>query len=266
MGLRGIRDIAIAISILGGIALLVPFMHTCERFEPVGELYFYMDTVIVSDTGTYLFSGAVVHTGKEEITQHGFCWSDSREPVLEEDTAALLGPLSEPDSFSIIVSGLDAATTYYVRSFVTAGTGTEYSDDLSFTTPALSLPAVTTTAVSGVTRDSARSGGIIAHNGGSPVTARGVCWDTTLTPTIASSHTTDGSGTGTFISTLTGLSCQTRYYVRAYATNSMGTGYGDTVSFSTSDCLAGLPVLTTTEVTGYYHFLCHERWPYFRPG
>ncbi len=95
------------------------------------------------------------------------------------------------------------------------------------------LPEVTTTAVTQITNISATSGGNVTSDGGAAVTVRGVCWNTTGGPTTGNSHTTDGSGLGTFISHLTGLSPNTKYFVRAYAVNSEGTGYGNELTFTT---------------------------------
>jgi uncharacterized protein (TIGR02145 family) len=91
----------------------------------------------------------------------------------------------------------------------------------------LNSPVTITTNVSGITSTEATSGGYVTHDGNSPVTARGVCWNTSANPTIENSKTTDGSGKGTFASLLTGLTPNTTYYVRSYATNSLGTGYGN---------------------------------------
>src|SRR4026208_532153 len=96
------------------------------------------------------------------------------------------------------------------------------------------IPTLTTTAISSITSGSALSGGNISADGGASVTARGVCWSSTANPTISGSHTTDGSGTGSFTSNISGLTTSTTYYVRAYATNSAGTAYGNEVSFTTS--------------------------------
>ena len=95
------------------------------------------------------------------------------------------------------------------------------------------IPTVTTTAVSSTTSNSASSGGNVTSDGGVSVTARGVCWSTSADPTTSDSHTTDGIGTGSFTSSITGLSPNTPYYVRAYATNSVGTGYGSDQTFTT---------------------------------
>lgn len=96
------------------------------------------------------------------------------------------------------------------------------------------VPVLTTTTVSAVTQTTAESGGNITSDGGATVTARGVCWSMNATPTIADNSTTDGTGTGSFTSSITGLTAGTPYYVRAYATNSVGTGYGNSQSFTTS--------------------------------
>ena len=98
-------------------------------------------------------------------------------------------------------------------------------------------PTVTTTAITSITQTSAASGGNVTDDGGEPVTASGVCWNTTGTPTTSDSFTTDGTGTGTFTSSLTGLSLNTIYHVRAYATNVVGTSYGNELSFTTLDCI-----------------------------
>jgi hypothetical protein len=97
----------------------------------------------------------------------------------------------------------------------------------------ISLPTVTGNAVSSITAVSAVSGGNVTADGGDAVTARGVCWSTSPNPTISNSKTVDGGGTGTYSSTVTGLSSGTAYYLRAYATNGAGTSYGNQVSFTT---------------------------------
>ncbi len=92
---------------------------------------------------------------------------------------------------------------------------------------------LTTDAVTNIAQTTATSGGEITSDSGNAVTARGVCWSIEELPTIADSMTSDGAGIGAFVSSLTGLTAETTYYVRAYATNSQGTNYGDQVSFTT---------------------------------
>jgi hypothetical protein len=90
-----------------------------------------------------------------------------------------------------------------------------------------------TTAATSITGTTATSGGNITSDGGSVISARGVCWSTIQNPTIADSKTTDGATTGSYISSITGLTAATTYYVRAYATNAAGTAYGTQISFTT---------------------------------
>ena len=108
------------------------------------------------------------------------------------------------------------------------------------------LPKVHTIDISNISDNKATSGGRVTFSGRLKVTARGVCWAKTKNPTINGSHTTDGTGEGDFISQLTDLEGGELYYVRAYATNEMGTAYGEEFSFTT---ITGLPVVTTSAVS-----------------
>src|ERR1035437_3671045 len=96
------------------------------------------------------------------------------------------------------------------------------------------VPVLTTSAISNIATTVATCGGNISTDGGSTVTVRGVCWSIGTTSTIADSKTSDGTGVGNFTSAMTGLIANTTYYVRAYATNSEGTGYGSSVTFTTT--------------------------------
>ncbi len=97
-----------------------------------------------------------------------------------------------------------------------------------------SLATLTTTNVQSVTSSSAISGGSITSDGGGAISARGVCWSTSPNPTVAlSTKTVDGTGTGSFSSTVSGLTSSTTYFLRAYATNSIGTGYGNELTITT---------------------------------
>jgi hypothetical protein len=98
------------------------------------------------------------------------------------------------------------------------------------------VPVLTTSAITNIINNSATSGGTITSEGIGTVIARGVCWSTNIKPTITDNKTSDGAGTGTFISNITGLNGSTTYYVRAYATNSAGTGYGMVLSFEIPLC------------------------------
>ncbi len=114
-------------------------------------------------------------------------------------------------------------------------------------------PSVTTNAITAITSTTAMSGGEVTSEGGSAVTARGVCWGLNVDPTIADSKTVDGAEVGAFTSSITGLVPGKLYYVRAYATNSNGTGYGPAVTFSTASLLKTTGVVYT-DGTDLYEF------------
>ena len=108
-----------------------------------------------------------------------------------------------------------------------------YFGTITVVNSATTSPTVTTTVISNIGKTTATGGGNVTADGGATVMARGICWSTSQNPTISGNHTTDGTGTGSFTSSMTGLAANTTYYVRAYATNSAGTAYGEQVSFTT---------------------------------
>jgi uncharacterized protein (TIGR02145 family) len=122
------------------------------------------------------------------------------------------------------------------------------------------IPTITTASVTAVTSNSATTGGDVTQDGGTPVTARGVAYGTSSSPTTSGSITNDGTGTGVFTSTLTGLTPSTTYYVRAYATNSVGTAYGNEVTFTTTPLAIGSPyaggIIFYLDSTGQHGLVC----------
>jgi uncharacterized protein (TIGR02145 family) len=139
------------------------------------------------------------------------------------------------ENYSSMVTGLECHTTYHLRAYATNSVGTAYGDEKVFSTLQceFDLPTVTTALVTAVTDDSAQCGGEVLDDGGTQVTQRGVCWSTSQDPTITDDHTVDGSGTGSFVSHISGLTPHREYFVRAYAMNAKGTAYGIQQSFIT---------------------------------
>ncbi len=148
----------------------------------------------------------------------------------------------------------NTAYTYRVYGYNAVGNSLTYTNEVALTTSALPvLPTLATAGQSSITTNTPVLGGIISSDGGATITARGVCWSTSTNPTIAlPTKTTDGSGTGAFTSNLTGLSANTTYYVRAYATNSVGTAYGNEITFTTfpNSTAINVPGPNVTDIDG----------------
>jgi hypothetical protein len=138
---------------------------------------------------------------------------------------------------TIIDINLIPSTTYTYRvcSYNSTGNSSTYSNEITVTTNTpITKPILTTTTPNTITKNSAISGGNISSDGGATITARGIVWGTTTSPTIANStKTVDGVGSGVFSSNLQNLTPSTTIYARAYATNSEGTSYGNEVTITT---------------------------------
>lgn len=199
------------------------------------------DVAGITQTSAYS-GGEVTSDGGASVTARGVCWNTAANPDISNSKT------SDSTGTGLFISHLTEltpSTLYYVRAYATNNEGTAYGSQVSFNTPEESVPTVITSGVRSVTPTTANGGGIIPSDGGVDVIARGVCWNTTGTPTIADNHTSDWTGAGQFTSTLTDLVLGTSYYVRAYAVNSLGTSYGDEVEFTHSE--------TVTDIDGNFY-------------
>ena len=199
--------------------------------------------------------GEVTFNGNITVTARGVCWSTSQNPTIE-DNKTTNG--SGVGSYTSNMTNLEHNTTYYVRAYATNEVGTFYGEEVTFTTLEKLLPVVTTTEVTGITCFTAVSGGEVTFDGNVEVTARGICWSTTQTPTIEDNKTNNGSGVGTYTYKMTNLELNTKYYVRAYATNEVGTFYGEEVSFTT--LAAYSPATGTSNGYGYVDLGLSVKW------
>jgi gliding motility-associated-like protein len=184
------------------------------------------------------------------VFQSGIIWSTTNTPL--PDTSLSTKTTNGPGGFNVFsgpiaaaITGLTAGTNYYVRAYAVTSGGLVYSNMLSFITDPPVIPTLSTVNATGVTSLSAISGGTFGNDGGATITAKGVCWSTATNPTIAlPTKTNDGTGATNFTSTLAVLAPSTTYYTRAYATNSVGTAYGNQITFTTpaaSPTLLALP-------------------------
>jgi len=147
------------------------------------------------------------------------------------------GTLPVPSPWTTNLTGLQGNTIYYIRAYIqgywNGASAYIYGNELSFTTPAPTLPTVTTTAITSITASSAYSGGTVTSNGGANVTRRGICWGTIANPDTLGAMSVSGNGTGGYAVSLTPLLGSTTYHVRAWAVNSVGISYGADLSFTT---------------------------------
>ena len=188
--------------------------------------------------------GLAMANGNTEIIARGVCWSTNQNPTISNNKTQNGAGLGE---FTSAITGLTPGTTYYVRAYATNSSGTSYGTQVSFKTVlTVIFPTVTTAAAINITESSAASGGNVTATGGADIIARGVCWSTNQNPTVADNKTINGAESGQFESQLNNLNPGTIHYVRAYATNSAGTGYGAQVTCLT---LKTIPTIFTKNIS-----------------
>ncbi len=235
----------VAILFLSIGLMLISSCKEEESVEPVLTAPVLSTVSITGITQTSAVSGGTItDDGGAAVTARGVCYGTSASPITSGSKTT---DGSGTGTFASTITGLTINTKYFVRAYATNSKGTSYGNEVSFTTNPVVLATLTTTTISSVTRISAVSGGAITDDGGGDISARGVCWSKVQNPTVADSKTTDGNGKGNFVSNITGLLAATTYYVRAYATNSAGTAYGNEVSFITDP--VAFATVTTTAVS-----------------
>lgn len=172
-------------------------------------------------------SGSISDLGSG-ADEHGHCWSTNPEPTTSDFKTSLGAPAT--GSFTSEMTNLDMGVEYYVRTYVIQGEKIVYGPVKSFKT-LNGVPELITSQVEVKTIMSVIAGGEVSIDGNVDVTARGVCWNTTGNPKVNDNSTSDSLGVGNFVSMLDSLEKNTKYYLRAYAVSSYGTGYGNEVEF-----------------------------------
>lgn len=172
--------------------------------------------------------GEVTATGGGNVIARGVCWSANQNPTVS-DSKTIDGTGTGP--FQSQIAGLIPGT-YYARAYATNSSGTGYGNMVSFTTEK-TLPVLTTKSITSISAMGAVSGGIISAAGGGTISERGICWSDVPNPTITDKKTNSPATTASFGAAITQASPGTTYYLRSYATNEIGTGYGDQKTFTT---------------------------------
>ena len=202
--------------------------------------------VMLIDSTEFRVKGCVVFEGGDAVTERGFCWNVYGDPTVDDQVVAHAeGGTGE---YTCRLVGLPPFTTCYVKAYARNSMGVSYGAVMTFSTgEEVQLPVLVTIEVSGVTTTAATCLCSVMDDGGAEVYERGICWSTNPHPDIASSVYANGGGLGEFTVQMNDLEANTTYYVRAYAKNSKGIGYGDELVFTTKEvlfpplgCLGGL--------------------------
>jgi pectin methylesterase-like acyl-CoA thioesterase len=200
---------------------------------------------------TFATSGGIVlNSGNDAVTARGVCWSTVTTPTIADSKTA---DGSGSGAFTSSITGLTAGQTYYLRAYATNSAGTGYGNEVSFTTlAALAAPAVITDSVSNIVNTEAVGYGNVTEWGGTAITARGICWSTSHNPTTSNDNNTNGTTEGKYTAPIGGLTLGATYYVRAFATNNVGTSYGSEVSFTTPEPQPDVYKLVAKDGSGDY--------------
>ncbi|MBQ0056414.1 MAG: carboxypeptidase regulatory-like domain-containing protein [Bacteroidales bacterium] len=188
------------------------------------------------------FKGGIVTIGSAKVTKYGFCWSMMEDPTTGSFGVCNLGDSERAIDFTYTATSLEPNTTYYVRAYAENEEGVSYSNQMKFQTKGTpQLAGVTTGEVSNIQATQAQVSGNVLNLGNTESLSQyGHVWSTMPNPTTSDYKTQHGttSNTGSYTSTLTGLSPSTTYYVRAYVTNSVGTAYGEQITFRTGSVVS----------------------------
>lgn len=249
--MKRLLKISVIVILLIGIAIYLP---SCKKEDtlPTPPTLPMVTTANVSEITptTALAGGTVTDDGGAEITDMGVCWSTSPNPTINSTRTR---NDKGTGSFASSITGLTANTAYYLRAFATNSAGTSYGNEVTFFTNDIiippTLPTLTTAEVTSITATSAVSGGFLDDEGGT-ITDKGICWGTSANPTLTDSKMSYDGLNSDFILNLVNLAPNTTYYVRAYATNAAGTGYGNQISFITHHIeVASLTTIIVQSIT-----------------
>ena len=215
---------------------------TCEATDGTSNLSQWINTSIhvtpvisTSTTTNVTCNSAKVDASVTgyPIVERGICYSTTANPNPNTNTRKPSG--SGEGNYTFSMTGLASNTTYYVRAYCISSAGITYGNEMSFTTASTSTPTVTTGSATDITSTGATVGGNVTDAGCPALTERGVCYSTSnTTPTVSDTKkAAAAAGAGEYTVSLTDLTAGTTYYVRAYATNSAGTVYGDVITITT---------------------------------
>lgn len=218
-----IQDVVISGTTSGTVIPVLPIIST----DPVTDI----------SLTTAVCGGSVSLDGDAEVTERGVCWNSEGNPTIS-DSRTIDG--SGLGTFNSLITGLSSNTKYYFRAYATNSVGTNYGEtDSLITLSEISLPTITAATDVKVIGTSASFKCNITDWGGAEITERGICYNTSGNPTINDNKIIEGNGSGEFTAVLFKLPVNKKYYARAYAVNSKGTGYSQELVFDILPVLNG---------------------------
>lgn len=214
------------------VALAAVAVFSCQDEPKVDPNVVITTDEVTSITPTSaVCGGEITYDGGKTITAFGVCWATKDNPTVSDSKTE---DGDGTGKFTSNITKLEPGTTYKVRAYAVNANGVFYGEQKTFSTGKVE-PTVTTASMSEVTFETATTGGTVTYNGGDEISKVGVCWGTAENPDLTGLHTEDTMASdGTFVSHIDGLEPDMTYYVRAYAINSVGTAYGNQISFGTS--------------------------------
>jgi uncharacterized protein (TIGR02145 family) len=210
-----------------GLLLLIA---ECKKNDEVPSLT--TDEVWSIQHTTAKSGGKIISDGGQKIIAVGSCWSTNPTPTVADNKTS---DYALESRFTSNISGLHSNTQYYIRAYAINTIGTGYGNTISFQTRLAYKPVLTTSEVININNNTAECGGVLVSDGGDSIIDCGICWSLTPSPKVDDNKTSEVVGESNFKSIITGLTKNTKYYVRAFAINSVGIGYGNEISFKTVD-------------------------------
>lgn len=218
-------------SIIGFVSVFsfVIFFTTCKKDEnPSLEPVISTNSVSNITQSTAYSGGNVISDNGYSVTARGVCWSTNPDPTIN-DSKTLDG--AGGGNFESQLNELTGGTKYYLRAYATNIKGTGYGMAMVFNTLPATIPQIESVEINRVNENTISYIGNVVETGGSQLIQKGFCWGLSHLPTIEDNVTMDGTEVGAFSGTITGLDQNSIYYFRAYATNSLGTAYGQELSY-----------------------------------
>jgi uncharacterized protein (TIGR02145 family) len=230
----------------------ITIIHSCKEKTSLPDIVTESVSGITQTTATVV--SIVADDGGSEILNCGVCWGKYPDPSLNDHKSFSKSEEGKGNGeFTTVLTGLSSETTYYVRAYAVNSVGTNYGNDISFTTSAKQAEptTLTTSEITDISTTSAVSGGTLAGDSSGDLVEWGICWNTSPEPSISNDIYTmngDHPANNTFTGYMTGLSPSTKYYVRAFATFNYSdwdfsiiveTVYGNELSFTTSSSATG---------------------------